>query len=144
MAQATLLFTPGPLTTRMETRRAMLDDWGSREPAFIAMTAELGERLLNVAGGRSSHVAIPLQGSGTFIVEAAIGTLVAPSDLLLVLVNGVYGDRMVEIALRLGRPVEVLRWPEDRPVDPAAVERTLGANPAITTPALVHCETTSG
>jgi 2-aminoethylphosphonate-pyruvate transaminase len=122
----------------------MLDDWGSREPAFIAMTAELGERLLDVAGGRSSHVAIPLQGSGTFIVEAAIGTLVAPSDLLLVLVNGAYGDRMVEIALRFGRPVEVLRWPEDRPVDPAAVERTLIDNPAITHLALVHCETTSG
>jgi 2-aminoethylphosphonate-pyruvate transaminase len=144
MGQATLLFTPGPLTTRMETRRAMLDDWGSREPAFIAMTAELGERLLDVAGGRSSHVAIPLQGSGTFIVEAAIGTLVTPSDLLLVLVNGAYGDRMVEIANRLGRPVEALRWPEDRPVEPAAVERALIENPAITHLAMVHCETTSG
>src|SRR5712664_1511453 len=109
MIQATLLFTPGPLTTRMETRRAMLDDWGSREPAFIAMTAALRERLLDLAGGHPSHVTIPLQGSGTFIVEAAIGTLVAPSDLLLVLVNGAYGERMVEIAVRLGRPVEALR-----------------------------------
>src|SRR5260370_38180094 len=132
MAKATLLFTRGPLTPRMETRRAMLDDWGSREPAFIAMTAELGERLLDVAGGRSSHVAIPLQGSGTFIVEAAIGTLVAPSDLLLVLVNGAYGDRMVEIALRFGRPVEVMRWPGDRPVDPASFHGTLVDNPAFT------------
>jgi len=76
MAQSPLLFTPGPLTTRLETRRAMLNDRGSREPAFLAMTAELRRRLLDVAGGQSSHVAIPLQGSGTFIVEAAIGTLV--------------------------------------------------------------------
>jgi 2-aminoethylphosphonate-pyruvate transaminase len=122
----------------------MLDDWGSRDPAFIAMTAELRERLLDVAGGRSSHVAVPLQGSGTYVVEAAIGTLVAPSHLLLVLANGAYGDRMVEIARRLGRPVEVLRWPEDRPVESAAVERAVVSNPAITHLALVHCETTSG
>ncbi|MDB5408900.1 MAG: 2-aminoethylphosphonate--pyruvate transaminase [Rhodospirillales bacterium] len=144
MVEAALLFTPGPLTTRTETRRAMLDDWGSREPAFTAMTTELGERLLDIAGARSSHVAIPLQGSGTFIVEAAIGTLVAPSDLLLVLVNGAYGDRMVEIARRLGRRIEVLRWPENRPVDPVVVERALIDCPAITHLALVHCETTSG
>ena len=144
MAQSPLLFTPGPLTTRLETRRAMLHDWGSREPAFITMTAELRRRLLDVAGGQSSHVAIPLQGSGTFIVEAAIGTLVRPSDVLLVLANGAYGERMIEIAKRLGRPVETLRWPENQASEPGAVERALADNPAITHVALVHCETTSG
>ncbi|MFL4986111.1 MAG: 2-aminoethylphosphonate--pyruvate transaminase [Xanthobacteraceae bacterium] len=144
MAQSPLLFTPGPLTTRLETRRAMLEDWGSREPAFIAMTAELRRRLLDVAGGHGSHVAIPIQGSGTFIVEAAIGTLVKPDDALLVLANGAYGERMIEIARRLDRKVEALRWPEDQAVDPAAVERALADNPALTHVALVHCETTSG
>src|SRR5262245_27242465 len=144
MAQSPLLFMPGPLTTQLETRRAMLNDWGSREPAFIAMTAELRRRLLDVAGGRSSYVAIPVQGSGTFIVEAAIGTLVRPSDVLLVLANGAYGERMIEIAQRLGRRVEALRWPEDQAVEPGTVERTLTDNPTITHVALVHCETTSG
>jgi 2-aminoethylphosphonate-pyruvate transaminase len=144
MAHPPLLFTPGPLTTQLETRRAMLDDWGSREPAFIAMTAEMRRRLLDVAGGQGSHAAIPLQGSGTFIVEAAIGTLVGPSDTLLVLANGAYGERMIEIARRLGRKVEALRWPENEAVDPAAVERALAQNTALTHVALVHCETTSG
>jgi 2-aminoethylphosphonate-pyruvate transaminase len=144
MARSPLLFTPGPLTTRLETRRAMLNDWGSRERAFIAMTAELRRRLLDVAGGPSSHVAIPLQGSGTFIVEAAIGTLVRPSGVLLVLANGAYGERMIEIAKRLGRPVEALRWPENQAVVSGTVERALADNPAITHVALVHCETTSG
>jgi 2-aminoethylphosphonate-pyruvate transaminase len=144
MVQPPLLFTPGPLTTRLETRRAMLEDWGSREPAFIAMTAELRRRLLDLAGGHGSHVAIPIQGSGTFIVEAAIGTLVKPDDVLLVLANGAYGERMIEIARRLGRKVEALRWPENQAVDPAAVERALADNPALTHVALVHCETTSG
>src|SRR5262245_56609641 len=116
MAQSSLLFTPGPLTTQPETRRAMLNDWASREPAFVTMTAELRRRLLDVAGGRSSHVAIPLQGSGTFIVEAATGTLVRPSDVLLVLANGAYGARMIEIARRLGRRVEARCWPENQAV----------------------------
>jgi 2-aminoethylphosphonate-pyruvate transaminase len=144
MAQSPLLFTPGPLTTQLETRRAMRCDWGSREPAFIAMTAELRRHLLDVAGGLSSHVAIPLQGSGTFIVEAAIGTLVRPSEVLLVLANGAYGERMIEIAKRLGRRVEALRWPEYQAAEPGTVERALADNPAITHVALVHCETTSG
>src|SRR5262249_10669972 len=144
MAQSPLLFTPGPLTTRLETRRAMLDDWGSREPAFIEMTAELRRRLLDIAGGGGSHVAIPLQGSGTVIVEAAIATLGGPAAALLVLANGAYGERMIEIAKRLGRQVEARRWAENQPVDPATVERALIDNPAITHVALVHCETTSG
>jgi 2-aminoethylphosphonate-pyruvate transaminase len=144
MAQPSLLFTPGPLTTRPETRRAMLEDWGSREPAFIGMTAELRRRLLDIVGGRDSHVAVPLQGSGTFIVEAAIGTLVGPTDGLLVLANGAYGERMIDIAKRLGRRVEALRWPDNQAVDPAAVEGALAANEALTHVALVHCETTSG
>src|SRR5689334_24747125 len=137
---APLLFTPGPLTTRPETRRAMLDDWGSREPGFIELTADRRRRLLDIAGGHGSHVAIPLQGSGTFIVEAAIATLVGPSDCLLVLANGAYGERMIEIARRLGRRVEALRWPENEAVDPAAVERRLADDPAFTHVALVHCE----
>ncbi len=139
-----ILLTPGPLTTGVETRRAMLRDWGSRDPDFIALTAELRQRLLAVAHGETSHVAIPLQGSGTFIVEAAIGTLVRPTDKLLVLANGAYGERMIKIANRLGRPVAALRWDEDQPVDPAAVARALDDDPAVTHVALVHCETTTG
>ena len=139
-----LLLTPGPLTTRSETRRAMLEDWGSREAPFIALTAELRRRLLEVANAAVAHVCVPLQGSGTFIVEAALSTLLGPTSKLLVLVNGAYGERMVQIAKRLGRAVEALTWPEDQPVDPAKVAAALKADPAITHVALVHCETTTG
>lgn len=144
MTRDVILLTPGPLTTRPETRRAMLRDWGSREPAFIALTAEMRERLLAVCHGHDSHVAVPLQGSGTFVVEAAITSLVPRNGKLLVLVNGSYGERMVDIARRLGRDVEALRWPEYRPVEPDKVEQTLASDAAITHVALVHCETTAG
>lgn len=140
----TILLTPGPLTTSPATRQAMLRDWGARDEVFIALTAEVHRRLLAVANGQESHVAVPLQGSGTFVVEAAIATLVGPADTLLVLVNGAYGERMVAIARRLGRMVEVLDWPEDQPVSPARVEQALRDMPAVTHVALVHCETTTG
>ena len=145
-----ILLTPGPLTTREATRRAMLKDWGSRDPAFIALTAELRRRLLEVANGQGTHTAVPLQGSGTFIVEATIATLVGRpdrsdrKDRLLVLVNGAYGERMISIATGLGLDVQALRWPEDAAVDPAAVDRALQDDLAVTHVALVHCETTTG
>jgi 2-aminoethylphosphonate-pyruvate transaminase len=143
-ASGPILLTPGPLTTRIETRQAMLRDWGSRDAAFIAMTAELRRRLVDVANGGKAHVAVPLQGSGTFIVEAAIATLLKPADKMLVLSNGAYGERMIAIAARLGRQVQALRWAEDKAVVPVEVDRALAADPAITHVALVHCETTSG
>lgn len=139
-----LLLTPGPLTTDPRVRAAMGADWGSRDAAFIALTAELRDRLLDVAGGAASHVAVPIQGSGTFVVEAAVASLIRPTDKLLVLINGAYGHRIVEIARRLGRPVQALEWTEDEPVDAGQVARALAADPAISHAALVHCETTSG
>ena len=85
------LLTPGPLTTTRATKEAMLRDWGSRDGEFIAMNARVRRRLLELVSGDGSHVCVPLQGSGTFIVEAMIGTLVPPAGKLLVLVNGAYG-----------------------------------------------------
>lgn len=138
------LLTPGPLTTDIAVRQAMLRDWGSRDPAFIALTSELRTRLLTVVNGSDSHVAVPIQGSGTFVLEATVGSLMRPDDVLLVLINGAYGERMAQIAQRLGRRVHSLRWEEDRPVDAQGVAEALADDPAITHVALVHCETTSG
>jgi 2-aminoethylphosphonate-pyruvate transaminase len=138
------LLTPGPLTTSDTVKQAMLRDWGSRDEAFIAMNRDLCERLVALAGAEQTHVCVPLQGSGTFTVEAVIGTLVPRDGKLLVLVNGAYGTRMVQIARVMGRAVEALEWREDERVDPAAVDARLGADTSITHVAVVHCETTSG
>jgi 2-aminoethylphosphonate-pyruvate transaminase len=138
------LLTPGPLTTSDGVKRAMLRDWGSRDPAFIAMTARVRERLTALAGGAGSHVCVPLQGSGTFVVEAGLGTLVPKDGKALVLVNGAYGARIAKILTVLGRAHEVYETPEDTPPDPDEVARRLAADPATTHVVLVHCETTSG
>jgi len=139
-----LLLTPGPLTTSAEVKHAMLRDWGSRDPEFIALNARVRERLLALAGGAGTHVCVPLQGSGTFIVEAMLGTLVPRDGKLLVLANGAYGQRMVAMARYHGTPVEALDTAEDQPNDVAALDRALKRDRSISHVAAVHCETTSG
>lgn len=140
----TVLLTPGPLTTTDTVKQAMLRDWGSRDTGFIAITQRIRQRLVELACGQETHVCVPLQGSGTFSVEAAVGTLVPRSGKLLVLINGAYGKRIAKICEYAGRAYLAQEWPEHLPVDPATVERLLQANPDLTHIAVIHCETTSG
>jgi 2-aminoethylphosphonate-pyruvate transaminase len=139
-----LLLTPGPLTTSAATKEAMLRDWGSRDEAFIALTERVRRSLVDMVHGEDRIVAVPVQGSGTFAVEATIGTLVPREGKLLVLVNGAYGKRMVEMTRRMGRAVEALEVPEDKVPDLEALDAALACDAAITHVAAVHCETTSG
>ncbi len=141
-----LLLTPGPLTTTETVKQAMLHDWGSRDAAFIEMTARVRAGLAGLAGvaDEAGHVCVPLQGSGTFAVEATLQTALPRSGKLLVLVNGTYGARMVEICARMGRAHAALEAPEDRVPDLEELARMLAADPAITHVAAIHCETTSG
>jgi 2-aminoethylphosphonate-pyruvate transaminase len=137
------LLTPGPLTTSTATKRAMLRDWGSRDPGFNAMVARVKDRLEALAGG-TDRVAVLLQGSGTYAVEAALGTLVPRGGKVLVLVNGAYGRRMVRICQAIGRACTALETAEDTPPAPERVAAALAADEAISHVAVVHCETTSG
>ena len=141
---APILLTPGPLTTSAEVRGAMRRDWGSRDADFIALTARVRERLVSLAGGEGTHVCVPVQGSGTFAIEATIGTLVPRDGKALVLVNGAYGRRMVHILERMGRAVAALEAPENGSHPIAALDAMLAGDDAISHVLAVHCETTSG
>ncbi|MFZ4536125.1 2-aminoethylphosphonate--pyruvate transaminase [Propionivibrio sp.] len=139
-----VLLTPGPLTTSAATKEAMLCDWGSWDSAFNEMTASVCKELTAIVGGEDSHVCIPLQGSGTFAVEAALGTLVPKQSKVLVPNNGAYCQRIVRILGYLGREAVVLEHREDEPADPARIDAALAADPAISHVAQVHCETGTG
>jgi len=104
------------------------------------------DKLLALAGLSSSagYEAIPVQGSGTFGVEAVIASAIPPGGGLLVLANGAYGERIVQMAQYLKLRHEVLRTPEDATPDLQVLDRTLGAEKGITHVAVVHCETTTG
>jgi 2-aminoethylphosphonate-pyruvate transaminase len=137
------LLTPGPLTTSATVKQAMLHDWGSRDMDFIALNRHVRESLVGLVNGRGSHVCIPLQGSGTFAVEAMIGTFLPANGKLLILINGAYGERMAEICRLAGHRFDTIAWAEDQPVDPRRLDQAL-TNSDVTHVAVVHCETTSG
>ncbi len=138
------LLTPGPLTTSLEVKQAALHDYGSRDSHFIAVNRRMRETLVDITGGRGSHVCVPLQGSGTFVVEAMLGSFVPRDGKVLILINGAYGKRLAKICQVMGRDAVTQETPEDVPNDPEALERALAADPEITHVAAVHCETTSG
>ena len=140
-----ILLTPGPLTTTLRTKLAMLRDWGSWDADFNAVTAHLRERLQDIVQGQDSHVVVPLQGSGTFSVEAAVATVVPPGDgHVLVLDNGAYCKRAAKLTQLMGRRATVLAFAEDEPVSAAALDDKLKSDTSITHVILIHCETGTG
>lgn len=138
------LLTPGPLTTSLRTKQSMLRDWGSWDVDFNDITARIRGKLLDIVNGRATHECVPMQGSGTFSVEAAIGTLVARSGHVLVPQNGAYCQRIARICKVLERKLTTIDYAEDAPIAAPDIERALTADPSITHVALVHCETSTG
>jgi 2-aminoethylphosphonate-pyruvate transaminase len=139
-----ILLTPGPLTTSPTTREAMLRDWGSWDAAFNQITQSLCADLVDIVHGQKDYVCVPLQGSGTFAVEAALGTLVPRDGCVLVPNNGAYCARIVRILQRLSIACVELPLREDEPVTAAALEQALAREPRITHVAQVHLETSAG
>lgn len=139
------LLTPGPLTTSRATKQAMLRDWGSRDSEFKKMTAAIRRKLLQLIGDtQGKFECVPLQGSGTFAVEAMLGTLVGPGDKALVLVNGAYGKRAARILDRIGRRNAVLETPESQPPRGRGIAAAIDGDPEISHVVAIHCETSSG
>ncbi len=139
-----ILLTPGPLTTSLETKQAMLRDWGSWDASFNAITASICKDLVGVVNGAATHVCVPLQGSGTFAVEAALANLVARDGKVLVPQNGAYCQRILKILRYLGRAHAAIDLAEDAQATPAMIEEAFARDPAITHVAQVHCETSTG
>ncbi len=139
------LLTPGPLTTATEVKQAMLRDWGSWDGDFRGMTAEMRQRLLEIAGDRKGEFdCVPIQGSGSFAVEAMLGTFLPRDGKILVLINGAYGQRIAQTLDYLGRAYSVIDKGDYLPPRGDEVAAALDADPAITHVIVVHCETSSG
>jgi 2-aminoethylphosphonate-pyruvate transaminase len=139
-----ILLTPGPLTTTLRTKLAMLKDWGSWDADFNAQTAELRRELLAIVHGQETHVVVPLQGSGTFSVEAAVATVVPRDGHVLVLDNGAYCKRFGKLASLMGRRTTIAQRAEDEAVSADELETLLKKDPSITHVGLIHCETGTG
>jgi 2-aminoethylphosphonate-pyruvate transaminase len=139
-----LLLTPGPLTTSKRVKEVMVHDWGSRDAAFLRINKEVLDRLPDIVNARGTHVTVPMQGSGTFAVEAMLTTFVPAGGKVLILINGAYGQRAKRICDIARRAYTAHETAEDTPPDLAAVDKILQADKSITHVFAVHCETTSG
>ncbi|MBC7142881.1 MAG: 2-aminoethylphosphonate--pyruvate transaminase [Rhodobacteraceae bacterium] len=139
------LLTPGPLTTAYEVKEAMLRDWGSWDADFRAMTKSVRDQIVALAGDtKGEFTCVPMQGSGSFSVEAMLGTFVPKDGKVLVLANGAYGLRAAETMRYLGRAHTLIDKGDYMPPRGDEVAAALDADPAITHVIAIHCETSSG
>jgi len=121
----------------------MLHDAGSRDAEFIAAVRDIRERLLRIGGAApgGDYECVLMQGSGTFAIESVISSAIPRGGRLLVLVNGAYGRRIVEMARVHGIEVQTVEAPENRKISPDAIDERLEG---VTHVAVIHCETTTG
>jgi 2-aminoethylphosphonate-pyruvate transaminase len=139
-----LLLTPGPITTSRTVKQVMVHDWGSRDDDFLQINRTVLEWLPEIVRGGNGYVAVPVQGSGTFAVEAMLTTLIPHTGKCLVLINGGYGERARKILDLAKRQVVVHHTSETTPPDLTTVDQLLEWNKDIGHVFAVHCETTSG
>ena len=140
-----LLFTPGPLTTSATVKQAMLRDLGSLDSDFLTSVRGIRTRLLQLGPySPENYECILMQGSGTFVVESVISSVIPRDGKVLVLVNGAYGRRIAQIARVHGIALDVLELAENKRFTPELVAEHLASAAGITHVAVVHCETTSG
>jgi 2-aminoethylphosphonate-pyruvate transaminase len=138
------LLTPGPLTTSRRTKEAMLHDWGSWDAEFNEVTADIRRRLIAMAGGGEAYDCVPLQGSGTYCVEAMLASFIPKDGWALVLMNGAYGQRAAKTLQYLGRDYIKLDKGDYLPPMPEEVDELLTRHPEVTDVIAIHCETSSG
>lgn len=144
-AKDKILFTPGPLTTSLDVKLAMLNDLGSRDFTFMSLLEDIRSRLLDIGGvQKGDYESIILQGSGTYGLEAVVSSTIPPDGKLLVIINGAYGRRIAEIARVHHIDLVTLEYPENKKPDLDEIETTLQNDKDITQVAVIHCETTTG
>ena len=139
------LLTPGPLTTSRTVKLAMLADWGSRDVEFRKIVGDIRRRILQLANCDGRYECVIMQGSGTFAIEAALGSLCPDKRRkTLVVANGAYGDRAAQILERIGRPFFKIDKGDSAVPTVEEVVTMLDADRSISHVWMIHCETTSG
>ncbi len=138
-----LLLGPGPSLVAPRVLRVMATPLvGHLDPDFIAVLADI-QTLLRMVFQTGNRLTLAVSGTGTAAMEAALANLVEPGDPVLACVHGFFGDRLAEIARRLGARVERLEAPWGQVFAVDAIEHALKAHPAKVV-TLVHAETSTG
>ena len=139
------LLTPGPLTTTHTVKSVMMFDHCTWDDDYKQITLEIRKGLLKLAhASEEEYTVVLMQGSGTFGVESVLSSVVGKDEKLLIITNGAYGERMVDIAQY--SEINHVVYSEDYDKVPSAekVADILAKDPSITHVTMVHGETTSG
>src|SRR6266436_2100368 len=139
-----LLLGPGPSNPYPEVMEAFQRPvLGHLDPDFLKVLDEIADRLRRVFRTQNA-LTLPISGTGSAGMEACFVNLVEPGDTVIVGVNGVFGERMCEVARRAG--AEVVRVDADwgTAIDPQALLDALAAHPGARALAVVHAETSTG
>ena len=141
-----LLLTPGPLTTTGTVKQAMMSDWCTWDEDYnLGIVEVIRKELVEIAtSAPDEYTAVLMQGSGSFCVEATLGSVVRPEDKLLVAANGAYGKRMGIISEYYHIDCHVMRFEEIEPVNANKIDTYLNEHQEVTHVSVVHCETTTG
>lgn len=141
-----ILLTPGPLSTSKTVRQAMCYDSCTWDNDYKSIVTDIRSKLLELANcDPNEYTTVLMQGSGTFGVEATLGSSInREKHKVLILENGVYGRRMVEIAKTLQLPYAIYSVAENQTYNTQELAEILANDPSITHLAVVHCETTTG
>ncbi|WP_208027350.1 pyridoxal-phosphate-dependent aminotransferase family protein [Rhabdothermincola sediminis] len=136
-----ILMGPGPCNPYPEVAEAFARPMlGHLDPEFLELLDETGARLRQVFR-TVNPLTFPISATGSAGMEAAFVNVVEPGDVVVVGVNGVFGERMCDVAARCGAEVVRVEAPWGRPLDPQAL---LDAHPSPKVIALVHAETSTG
>ncbi|KAM3140413.1 hypothetical protein pb186bvf_007573 [Paramecium bursaria] len=146
MLQQQILFTPGPLLTTKSVKEACLIDMGSRDPEFIKIIKYIKQRLLDISNvSNEEYVAVLLQGSGTYAIEATLQSAINNTNhKVLVVINGQYGERQKKILQLINRKFVTVQYDENQQIDVEEIQNIVNDDPSITHVSIVHSETTSG
>ena len=139
------LLTPGPLTTTDSVKKEMMFDHCTWDDDYKSITLDIRKKLLNMAHvSEEEYTVVLMQGSGTFGVESVLTSVIGNDEKLLIVANGAYGERMVDIAEHAGIFHIVYNEVYYKVPDAQRIADILDKDPGITHVSMVHSETTSG
>lgn len=146
MIKRNILLNPGPSTTTDTVKMAqVVPDICPREKEFGSLMKGLREDLVKIVhGDLNEYTSVLFCGSGTVNIDVVINSLLPEGKKILVVDNGAYSTRAVEVCQYYGLPHIDLKFPVDKRPDLALVEKTLQDNPDIALVHTTHNETGTG
>ena len=139
-----LLLGPGPSPVHPRVLKAMSSHViGHLDPYFLKVMDDC-QNMLRELFSTKNQVTFPVSGTGSAAMEASICNVIEEGDKAVICINGVFGERMADVASRFGADVIRVEAPWGQPIDPSDIEEALKSNPGVTLVGIVHAETSTG